>query len=61
MMRLIGWKWKRGDMWSGPLLIGRGLNQVEKGGKVLEGNKILFSFESTSFQSEKTNSVVMMA
>lgn len=25
MMRLIGQKWKRGDTWSGLILIGRGL------------------------------------
>ncbi|WP_459771506.1 hypothetical protein, partial [Alkalibacterium sp. s-m-28] len=26
----IGWKWKHSDMWSGPVLIGRGLNHKKE-------------------------------
>ncbi|ETD04483.1 hypothetical protein N568_0107750 [Lactococcus garvieae TRF1] len=28
MIRLIGWKWKSCEGWSGPVLIARGLYQV---------------------------------
>ena len=56
MIRQIGWKWKYGDVWSGPLLIGRGLNQVKN--VAFSEIKILSSFERTRFSQK---SVVAIA
>ena len=39
--RLIGWEWKCSNIWSGPVLIGRGLDQEKKKEWVVRKNKLL--------------------
>ncbi len=47
-MRLIGWKWKCSDTWSGPVLIGRGFNHNK-----LKLVITLFSFERATLNQIK--------